>query len=68
MSNFQTQLPIFQNGETCKHDWVDANAEFNQLDTHLKIMGKPVMERWETPYMNLLAKIASSKGKLDLFW
>ena len=58
-----SQQPIFERGENCKKNWGDAEADFNNSDTHLKIMGKPVMQRWETPYMHLLASIASSKGR-----
>jgi len=53
---------IFTGGEICKDEWTDANAQYNEIDTHLEIMGKPVMERWETPFMHKLADIACSKG------
>ena len=51
---------IYHKGEDNKNVW--DKAETKHTDTHLEIMGKPVMERWETPYMHKLAEIATSQG------
>jgi guanidinoacetate N-methyltransferase len=47
-----------------KQEWKSAKATFTDHD--LRILGEPVMEDWETPYMKVLADIACEKGGIIL--
>jgi guanidinoacetate N-methyltransferase len=47
-----------------KADWQNAPANFSR--ERLEIYGHPVMERWEKPYMEKLAEIATSKSGVVL--
>lgn len=47
-----------------KQQWKTAKASFTDHD--LKILGEPVMEDWETPYMKELADIACKNGGVIL--
>ena len=56
---------IFREKEDCKQAWSDTKADYSVkvgVNDKLQIAGKPVMERWETPYMHLLARSASCLG------
>ena len=55
---------IFGKGEDCKSNWTATMADYNETDTELVIEGKPVMERWETPFMNKMADDAASNVNL----
>ena len=57
-----TSAKIFEEGEDCRDQWKTATASFSEGKNHLEICGKPVMERWEAPYMHKLASIAASNG------
>ena len=43
-----------------KRDWKGAEAQFSEHT--LRILGEPVMEDWEEPYMRELASIAAGNG------
>ncbi len=67
--DFLRQLPAWEDGyknsdEQIIHytpeQWKIAKAEFSEHD--LRILGEPVMEDWEEPYMRILAEIATSCG------
>ena len=72
-SEFIKQLPDWekeykQSNELAIHytpeQWKTARPEFSEHD--LRILGEPVMEDWEEPYMRVLADIATENGGVVL--
>merc|ERR1711976_910815 len=64
LASMATQ-PIFAENEDCKTNWDKTEADFSIKigdNDKLQIQGKPVMERWETPYMHMLARAAACNG------
>ena len=56
---------IFNENEDCKESWNVTKADFSICigdNDKLHIAGKPVMERWEKPYMHMLARAAACKS------
>ncbi|MEM9457167.1 MAG: class I SAM-dependent methyltransferase [Myxococcota bacterium] len=49
-----------------RHAWRDAAAVVSDEDGNVEIMGNPVMESWQRPYMKELASIATSNGGVVL--
>ena len=45
-----------------KLEWNEASATYAEDNSTLTILGKPVMEAWERPYMAKLAAIAAANG------
>ncbi len=60
----KTQKTLSNIGFREKEDWKSAPAVFDEHT--LRIFELPVMEDWETPYMEELAKIVTSKGGVIL--
>ena len=59
-----TQEILGDIGFHSREEWKDAPAIFDEHT--LKIFNLPVMEDWETPYMEALAKISTSNGGIIL--
>ncbi len=62
-SSFMNREPISMRSiafPKSRLDWQNASANFS--DEKLEILGHPVMEAWEKPYMRELAKIATQNG------
>jgi guanidinoacetate N-methyltransferase len=60
----QTEKSRLDIGFLDRFNWRNAKANFSEKT--LEISGHPVMEDWETPYMEKLAKIATLKGGVVL--